>query len=45
MMVINFVLTFVNTAVMILLLNANFSESDTPWIKYTFSVGKETDFS
>ena len=45
MMLVQFLLNFVNTAVIVILLNANFSESNIPWIRNYFSVGTETDFN
>ena len=39
MMIINFVLTFVNTVVMVILLNANFSESEIPFLKDNLTAG------
>jgi hypothetical protein len=44
-MIILFFITFIDTVVILLLLNANFSESNIPVLSSWFSVGKHTDFS
>lgn len=45
MMLTVYVMTFFNTAVLIVLLHSNFSESKWAWLKFFFSSGKQSDWN
>jgi len=45
MMLVQFVITFFNTAILVMLLTTNFSESKFGILRDYFSVGDQTDFS
>jgi hypothetical protein len=44
MMITAFLITFFNTAILNLMLTANFNESEIPFLRELLSVGKRTDW-
>lgn len=44
MMITVYLLTFFNTAILIIMLNANFNESSNGVLKFLFSAGKRADW-